>query len=228
MVPLDAADPAAAATGPAAIATAWVTEPQGPPPTAGATPSPPLVAVPLYGCHVVWAAGRGAVLGPSDRLPHLRASLAEFAVREADLRDVEQRTSALVDAAEADAGLAFTPGDRCLERQVDLAARYRETIGLRRRLALLAPAVHAPPVHPPTLASQLAERLRDRTRLPDRLELVTERIEIAGDVYEACGQRAGELGIAHRQNRLEWAIVVLLVIQTALIVVELLSWSTAS
>jgi hypothetical protein len=57
---------------------------------------------------------------------------------------------------------------------------------------------------------------------------VTERVEIAGDAYEACGQRASDLAIAHRQIGLEWAIVVLLVIQTSLIVVELLSWGAGS
>ncbi|MDA0256046.1 MAG: hypothetical protein O3A18_14325, partial [Planctomycetota bacterium] len=190
--------------------------------------TPPLVAVPLYGCHVIWATGRGAVIGPAERLPQLRATLAAFARCEDRLREAERQAAALLDAARDDAPLAFNLTARSLARQQAFAARFGETIDLRRRLAVLAPTVHAPPVHPPTLGSQLAERLRDRTRLPDRLELVTERVEIAGDVYEACGQRAGDLAIARRQIGLEWAIVVLLVIQTALIVVELLSWGAGS
>lgn len=85
------------------------------------------------------------------------------------------------------------------------------------------PVVHAPPLHPPTLASQLGERLRERTRLVERHEFATQQAELAERVAEACGQRALEAGIARRQLGLEWAIVVLLVVQTALLVVELLS-----
>ena len=91
-------------------------------------------------------------------------------------------------------------------------------------MAVIAPAVHAPPVHPPTLASQLCERLRDRTRLAERHEFAVDRAELAERLYEACGQRAAEFGIARRQMGLEWAIVVLLVIQTALLLVDLLAW----
>ena len=223
---------AEAATGPAATATAWVTEQLAAPDAAtesrAGSATSPVVAVPLYGCHVVWARGRGAVIGSTARLPLLGAALADFARCEDRLCKAEQQAAGLLDAANADAPLAFNLGDRSLGRQPEFAARFGETVDLRRRLALLAPTVHAPPVHPPTLGSQLAERLRDRTRLPDRLELVTERVEIAGDVYEACGQRASDLAIARRQIGLEWAIVVLLVIQTALIVVELLSWGAGS
>jgi tetrahydromethanopterin S-methyltransferase subunit G len=232
-VPLPESEPAASgAAGPAATATSWVAEQLAAIGSAtGASAGsalPPVVAVPLYGCHVVWARGRGAVIGPAERLPQLRATLADFARCEDRLRDAERRAATLLDAAAADAPLAFNLADRSLERQPEFAARFGETIELRRQLAVLAPAIHAPPVHPPTLGSQLAERLRDRTRLPDRLDLVTERVEIAGDAYEACGQRASDLAIAHRQIGLEWAIVVLLVIQTSLIVVELLSWGAGS
>jgi tetrahydromethanopterin S-methyltransferase subunit G len=236
-VPLPETEPAAraaaeAATGPTATATAWAAEQRAAPEAASCSltgsATPPLVAVPLYGCHVIWATGRGAVIGPAERLPQLRATLAAFARCEDRLREAERQAAALLDAARDDAPLAFNLTARSLARQQAFAARFGETIDLRRRLAVLAPTVHAPPVHPPTLGSQLAERLRDRTRLPDRLELVTERVEIAGDVYEACGQRAGDLAIARRQIGLEWAIVVLLVIQTALIVVELLSWGAGS
>lgn len=183
----------------------------------------PVVTVPLYGCHVVWTPGRAAVVGPAARLEQLIAAVSDFANREGELRQLEQRCADLVAALDEDAAHAFEFDEQAVSRRDALASRFREAVAARGRLALLAPAVHAPPVHPPTLASQLGERLRDRTRLAERHEFAVDRAELAERLYEACGQRAAEFGIARRQMALEWAIVVLLVIQTALLVVDLLA-----
>jgi hypothetical protein len=205
------------------IITAWAAEaaPQN-------GPSPSVVSVPLYGCHVVWTPGRAAVAGPLPRLELLVTAVSDFASREGELRQLEQRCTDLVVAVEGDAAHAFEFGERSVGQRDVLAARFREAVAVRGRLAVLAPAVHAPPLHPPTLASQLGERLRDRTRLAERHEFAVDRAELAERLYEACGQRISEFGIARRQLALEWAIVVLLVIQTALLVVDLLSRGTAT
>lgn len=190
--------------------------------SAAASPAATVV-VPLYGCHVAWTAGRAAVIGPPERLGQLEAAVVEFAGAEADLRDAERRAAALLEAVEGDVATSLSLDEHSPDRRAELADRHRQTVAVGRRLALLAPLVHAPPLHPPTLASQLGERLRERTRLVERLEFATQRAELAERVAEACGQRALEAGIARRQLGLEWAIVVLLVVQTALLVVELLS-----
>lgn len=207
----------------AAVATAWVAaaRPAGAafPAAAGSSP----VSVPLYGCHVVWSPRRAAVIGPPPRLADLRAALVEFAAREADLRDAERRVVTLLDGIDADAAVAFAVDERPAARRDELTARYREAVAIRRRLALLAGAIHAPPVHPPTLTAQLAERLRDRTRLAERHEHALDKADLAERVTEACGSRAADLAIARRQMVLEWAIVWLLVAQTAILVVELLA-----
>lgn len=186
-------------------------------------PSAGPVMIPLYGCHAIWAPARGAVLGPIGRLEQLQASLLEFAGREAELADLELRGNRLLAATEADAAAAFEFDDPGRDRRAELASRFQEAVAVRRGLAALGPAVHVPPVHPPTLASQLAERLRDRTRLPERHELASDRADFVFQIYEACGQRVSEATIARRQMGLEWAIIVILVAQLALMVVELLA-----
>lgn len=200
------------------IVTAWVaaTDRQAATPTS-------VVTVPLYGCHVVWTPGRAAVVGPSARLEQLATAVSDFASREGELRQLEQRCTDLVAAVEGDAAHAFEVDEHAVSQRDALAVRFREAVAVRGRLAMLAPAVHAPPLHPPTLASQLGERLRDRTRLAERHDFAVDRAELAERLYEACGQRVSEFGIARRQLALEWAIVVLLVIQTALLVVDLLA-----
>lgn len=221
MVPLPDDQEGNAAPDPAffiATVTAWA---------AGVDPhaatSPPVVTVPLYGCHVAWTPGRAAVVGPVVRLEGLLAAVSDFASREAELRQLERQCADLVATLEGDAAHAFEFDERALSQRNGLAGRFREAVAVRGRLAVLAPAVHAPPVHPPTLASQLGERLRDRTRLAERHEFAVDRAELAERLYEACGQRISEFGIARRQLALEWAIVVLLVIQTALLVIDLLT-----
>ncbi len=186
-----------------------------------------VVSVPLYGCHVTWAPGRAAVIGSPSKLDMLVTAVADFAGREAELRQLEERCGQFLEALDGDAPYAFAVDERGLDHHEALAARFREAVAVRGRLALLAPAVHAPPLHPPTLASQLGERLRDRTRLAERHEFAVDRAELAERLYEACGQRIAEFGIARRQLGLEWAIVVLLVIQTALLIVDLLTRGTA-
>lgn len=217
VVPAETDDDVTAAD---AIARGWLSEAADA--AAMADPSAAVV-VPLYGCLVAWMPGRAVVVGPATRLDHLEAAVADFAAREADLRDAERRAATLLDTVEADAAEAFAIDESSPRRREALAARYRDAVSVGRRLALLAPAVHAPPVHPPTLASQLGERLRDRTRLAERHELAVGRVELVERVTESCGQRAADAGIAARQTALEWAIVVLLVVQTTLLVVDLLA-----
>ncbi|MFM8414118.1 MAG: hypothetical protein ACKOCX_05275 [Planctomycetota bacterium] len=205
----------------AAMAAAWVgaaplVEPAG-------RGAPQIVTVPLYDSHVVWSPARAAVVGPASRLGQLRAALAEFAAREAELRDAERRAANLLDETEADAAVACLVDERLTRRHDTAAARYREAVAVRRSLAGLSAAIHAPPIHPPTLASQLGERLRDRTRLAERHEHAVEKAELAERVAEACGQRAADLVIARRQLALEWAIVALLVAQTVLLLVDALA-----
>lgn len=205
----------------AAIAADWVAAAPASEGTV-ATALPP-VHVPLYGSHVVWSPTRAAVIGPPARVPLLRAAVLEFASREAELRDAERRAARLLAGSEADAEVAFVTDGRLADREAVAAARYRDAVAVRCRLAGLSAAIHAPPQHPPTLASQLGERLRDRTRLSERHEHAVEKADLAERVAEACGHRAADLAIARRQLGLEWAIVALLVAQTALALVDLLA-----
>lgn len=185
------------------------------------------IFVPLYGCFVGWAAGRAALVGPPDRLDQLTAAVLEFAGLEANLREAERLAASLLDTLEDDVSRSLSLDEHASDRRGELASRHREAVSVGRRLALLRPAVEAPPLHPPTLASQLGERLRERARLVERHEFATDRAELAERVTEACGQRALETGIARRQAGLEWAIVVLLVVQTVMLLVDLVAGRAA-
>lgn len=186
------------------------------------------IFVPLYSCFVGWVQGRAALVGPTDRLDQLTAAVLEFAGLEAKLREAERLAENLLDTLEDDVARSLSLDEHAPDRRGELANRHREAVAVGRRLALLKPAVEAPPLHPPTLASQLGERLRERARLVERHEVANDRAELAERVAEACGQRALETGIARRQSGLEWAIVVLLVVQTVMLLVDLVAPRAAS
>ena len=97
--------------------------------------------------------------------PQRTGKVADIAERAA-----ERRAAALLDALEGDVAGSLAFEEHTSDRRVEMAARHREAVAVACRLALLAPVVHAPPLHPPTLASQLGERLRElyNARLPAR------------------------------------------------------------
>lgn len=182
--------------------------------------------IPLYGTLVVWSRQRAAIIGPSDRLPQMRAAVVEFAGQDTELRDIESGIAETLAHVDADAPLAFLFDERALPRRGELAARFSQAVSLRRRLALLAPAVQRPAPQPPTLAGQLGERLRDRTRIVERLESAIDQTELLERVYTSCGDRAGECATSRRHATLEWILIILLATEVILLTVDLLAART--
>lgn len=206
MVPAAAAD----ADGLPAPALAW----------AGAGGPPQAIA--LHGAAVAWAPGRVAILVDPARADAVQAAVVEFCFHERELRAIEADVAGGWPHVEADAPLAFEFRDRDADRRRALGVRFQRTVSLRSRLARLAPHLDRPPLHPPTLASQVGERLRERSRMPERAGFLDGQLDVQERVYDLCGQRASDWWLARKSTTLEWAIVVLLAVETVLILVGML------
>jgi uncharacterized Rmd1/YagE family protein len=63
------------------------------------------------------------------------------------------------------------------------------------------------------LASQVAERFRERTRLLHRHEILGDQLEVFEKVYDSCGQRISDYVQSRTGHILECVIIVLLVLQ---------------
>lgn len=187
--------------------------------------SGPMQLLAVHGAVVAWAPGRAAILAPPERLAAVRATVVEFCFFERELRSIEADVAAAWPHVDAHAPLAFEFSDRDAGRQREIGERFRHTVALRSRLARLAPHLERPPLFPPTLASQVAERLRERNRMAERAGFLDGQITVQERVYDLCGERSSDWTIARRSLALEWAIVLLLVVQTALLVVELFATS---
>jgi hypothetical protein len=184
--------------------------------------SPPQV-VTLQGAHLCWSAGRVAILAQPERLEAVRRAVIEVAYYEGELRDIERTIGEEWPQLEADMPLAFEFEQRSIGKRKQLRKRFQQVLTLRARLARIGPYVHSPHQHPPTLASQIGERLRERTRMMHRHEFVGEQIEVFQNVYEMCGQRASDFMLTRSGNTLEWVIIILLLTQILLYGFEMLS-----
>ncbi len=176
----------------------------------------PAVWMAFQGAQVHWCAARCAILAPAERLLALKSAVIQAASCEAELRAIETEIASAWPELEADSPLSFDFNEASVGRREVLRTRLQRVIQWKIRLARIAPYVHSPLVHPPTLASQVAERMRERLRMLARHEVASSQLDLFGDVYEACGQRASEFMLARTGHHLEWVIIILLAAQLAL------------
>jgi len=177
----------------------------------------------LQGAQILWRPSQMIVLASPERMQSICHAIVEASFYESELRSLEAALDAAWDNVQADSPLAFEFNDRSIHRREELSTRFQTVLSQRTRFARLAPQVLVPHTYPPTLASQIAERLRERTRMPERLELVEGKLEAQERIYEMCSQRVSEFMVAKTGHNLEWAIIILLLAQTVLIVIDYLS-----
>jgi len=189
----------------------------------GEETAPPPVVLDLYGTLVVWTPTRVAVAASPDRLPLATAAVLDFAATAAELTQIEANIAAAWPDYETDLPCGFMLHEHDPHRARELAERYRRAMSLAGRLTRISPCIHQPLKHPPTLASQIGERLRDRCRLADREEFASDQLELITGLYESCGQRVSEHAIARREYVLIWVIVLLLAVEMVLLLVDLLA-----
>jgi hypothetical protein len=170
----------------------------------------------FQGSRIRWSPDRCAILAPSDRLPAVRNALLEVSGHERALRAIERALDSAWPELDSDASLAFEFEESAVGRRKELRERLGRVLLMRARLARIAPAVLAPPFYPPTLGSQVADRLRERLRIASRYEAAAIQVDAFRDTYDMCSQRASDFMLARTGHRLEWVIIVLLAAQLLL------------
>ncbi|QOV89402.1 hypothetical protein [Humisphaera borealis] len=176
----------------------------------------------LQGAQILWCGPRVAVMAQPERIQTVRAAMIEAFYYQTELADIERTLGEAWPQLEGDMPLAFEFNNRAISRRNQLLQRFQQVLKIRVRLARLGPLVHSPHVHPATLASQIGERFRERTRMVHRHEALGEQLEVFEKVYESCGQRVSDFMLSRSSTTLEWVIIVLLVVQLVLNGVEYL------
>jgi len=177
----------------------------------------------FQGVQICWSISRIAILATSQRLPAIRNSLIEASYYETELCKVEAALGQSWPQLEADMPLAFEFNQQSIPKRKQLRDRFQQILQQQAHMARVGPYVHAPHMYPPTLASQISERLRERTRMMHRHEFLDEQLEVFHTVYESCAQRSSDFMLARSGHTLEWIIIVILLVQTLFSVVEMLA-----
>lgn len=179
----------------------------------------------LQNVQVMWSPERIAVIAESDRLQTVRAAMVEVNHYIAELAAIEAEIDSMWPHYEADLAAAFDYDDKTAHRRKELSQRFQQTYKLRARLARITPLLLTPHKYPPTLASQVGERLRERVHVEDRVEYVSDKIEVFEELYEMCNQRANDHQHAKSGNTLEWVIIVLLIFQLLVAVFDYITFA---
>ena len=181
------------------------------------------IVLELYGTLVVWTPIRMVLATAPQHFKKAEHAVLDFTTTAFELSAIEHALPSAWEHYENDlpSGFSFHDSDR--ESATALAHRYKQAMSLAGKLSRLSPRIHLAPEHPPTLAGQLGERLRDRSRLIDREEFAGEQLDTMIRLYETTGQRVSEYVLAQREYVLIWAIVFLLAAEIILLLVDLLS-----
>lgn len=180
------------------------------------------VLLTFQGVQILWCPDRVIIDAPADRIERVSHAIIDATTHELTLESLESEVDSHWDDVRSDAPLAFEFNERAVPRREQLSRRFQSLVEARAAYARLVPHIVVPHVHPPTLTSQIGERLRERLRMPERLELLDQKLDAQERVYELCSHRVSEFMVARKGHQLEWVIILLLLMQSALLLVEYL------
>lgn len=177
----------------------------------------------FQGIQILWRPDQVIVDAPSGRNELVSRAILDSTKNELTLEWLESEIDSKWDDVRSDAPLAFEFHEHAVPRREQLSQRFQRLVEARAAYAKLVPQIIVPYVHPPTLTSQIGERLRERLRMPERLELLDQKLAAQERVYELCSHRVSEFMVARKGHQLEWVIILLLLMQSVLLLVEYLA-----
>lgn len=152
----------------------------------------------------------------------LLVALAEFSHYEGELRRIEAEVAHTWDELEQDSPLAFEVAPADLKRTSEVGQRMGRILQHRICAARMEQHLYEATPAIAGTAQKLAEELRERARIEQRMEALDTQLEVAEGVYEMAAQRIGEFTAAHEGQRIEWIIIVLLGAEAILMLFDVL------
>ena len=181
----------------------------------------------LQGAHLVHAPGWMVVVASEKQMEPAVQAAIEAALEEASLARLEHELiAAWADTREV-APLAVRATKGSLARRDAFGQHYRALVDRRELHARLGQRVLMPQAYPPTLTSQVLERVRDRLHVEARHAALDAHLEAQFEVQSQCAERLSELDHARRGHQLEVVIIALLTLQSILWLIEALSDTAA-
>ena len=172
--------------------------------------------------RILWRPGRALVLGAPDRMDEILIALVHFAFYEGEMRRLEQEIREDWPLVERDLPLTHQVGAADLKRWPDANRMVRVTALRRVRLTRLDLYLSKVPAQlTGNVRKVYAELLLWYAELPDRYIALDDQIEIFEDLYESANDRLSEYAYFRKEFIIEAWIVVILALELAAVVVEL-------
>jgi hypothetical protein len=161
------------------------------------------------------------VAGPAHIDDYL-LGLAAFAYHETQIVGLEADLADRWRRLGEDIPLTETIRMRDLDRQAAVDALVGDLTRIRMHLVVVDQTIYRPAsaLSPP--AHRLLNELALTSRHADRLEVLGERLEVLEETYERISERMLELSLHRREMIVEWAIALLLLVETLALVYPLI------
>jgi hypothetical protein len=173
--------------------------------------------------RVLWRPGRALVLGAPDRMDEILTALVHFAFYEGEMRRLEGEIREDWPRVEQDLSLTHQVNAADLKRWPDANRMVRLTALRRVRLTRLDLYLSKVPAQlTGNVRKVYAELLLWCAELPDRYIALDDQIEIFEDLYESANDRLSEYAYFRKEFIIEAWIVVILALELAAVVVELI------
>ena len=184
--------------------------------------APPPLFIKYRSVELTLRPGLATLQCDPDQADSLISALVEFAHYERHLRRIETEIAEGWPELDQDKCLAFevTPAD--LDRRPIVGGRMNRVLRQRIHLARIEPHLNQPAAALPAAAHKLGAELREKAEIETRLGTVDGQLEVFEYIYELSSQRMGEYKAAREEHTLEWIIIVLLVVESLMILAQLL------
>ncbi|MCA8988854.1 MAG: hypothetical protein KDA78_14490 [Planctomycetaceae bacterium] len=170
----------------------------------------------FHGTQIVWSAHCIAIMADDSVMESVVRSCLEHLYYLRELNRIEAELQEMWPQAEQDVSMAFEFNQSQLLKRPNLKQRFQQALLMQGRLSRMSSRINRPYLYPPTLASQIGERLCERLQLAHRHECLCDQLEILNGLYEQCSQRASDFVLTRSGNQLEWIIIILLLAQILL------------
>ncbi len=176
--------------------------------------------------RILWRPPHAAVFGGNKLPEELLSALVEFASLENQLRQLEAKTAGYLEVCKNDVSLTHAVGPSDLRRQAHVNKMTEQIVSSQMELVRLTPCFDNLYGRLTSQTKHILEALTEKARVwDDRIEALEDQLESLWDLYELANDRLTEFSYFRQEFWLEWAIIVLLVLELGVMFWEALALS---
>ena len=172
--------------------------------------------------RLLWQRDRALCLGTGEITRDIIAAVARFSFCEGELARLESQINASWNTLGVDIELTHSVSAKDLQRQPHVDAMTKIAASMRIAFVRLQSAMEAPATELSGVAKRIFGELALQAHTVERLRMLDDSVEVTQDLYELANDRLSEFRYFLREYRIEVLIVIVLVVEVALTLCELI------